>query len=306
MAKKKRYSTYKEAPKLKKKRYSHVVKAAKNTKLKLEQKFDGLFEHVATIKTGDVTIKNSELDFTFTVPFDDDPEANEAEIEIYNLSQSTIAKIKKGNKITITAGYEGDNGIIFSGYISSRKTKREGVDKITTICALDSEDRKEHKIKKISFKKGTKASYILKTLINKVGIPVAVFSVKKDKTYKDAVTVEGKLMENIKNYAIVCGVSVYINKGKLYCRSLKEGDNTKFTLSESTGLIDIEDYEEELSFDSVKQTVKGYKITMLMQHRMTTAGIVTVKSQNVSGKFRIRSGQHTYDTNDMLTEITVY
>lgn len=306
MVKKKRCSTYKQAPKIKKNRYSYVVNAAKNTKSKLENEFDGLFGHVATIKSGDVTIKNSELDFTFTIPFDDDPEANEAEIDIYNLSQTTIAKLKKGNKITIIAGYSNDTGIIFSGYISSRKTKRDGVDKITTIHAIDSEDRKEHKIKKISFKKGTKASYILKTLINKLGIPVAVFNIKKDKTYKDAVTVEGKLMENIKNYAILCGVSVYINKGKLYCRSLKEGDNTKFTLSEATGLIDIEDYEEELSFDSVKQTVKGYKITMLMQHRMTTAGIVTVNSQNINGKFRIRSGQHTYDTSNMLTEITVY
>ena len=246
------------------------------------------------------------MDFTFSVPFDDDPEANEAEIEIYNLSSTTIAQLKKGQKITITAGYKGDTGVIFSGYISSRKSYREGVDKITLLHALDSEDRKEHKIKKISFKKGTKASYILKTLVNKVGLPVAVFKTKKDKTYKDAVTVEGKLMENIKNYAIVCGVSVYINKGKIYCRSLKEGDNINFTISENTGLIDIEEYEEELSFDNVKQTIKGHKITMLMQHRMTTGGIVTVNSQNVNGKFRIRSGQHTYDTVDMLTEIIVY
>lgn len=306
MAKKKRYSTYKKAPKVKKKLYSNIINPAKSTKVTVEKEFEGLFGHVATIKSGDVTIKNSELDFTFSVPFDDDPEANEAEIEIYNLSSTTIAQLKKGQKITITAGYKGDTGVIFSGYISSRKSYREGVDKITLLHALDSEDRKEHKIKKISFKKGTKASYILKTLVNKVGLPVAVFKTKKDKTYKDAVTVEGKLMENIKNYAIVCGVSVYINKGKIYCRSLKEGDNINFTISENTGLIDIEEYEEELSFDNVKQTIKGHKITMLMQHRMTTGGIVTVNSQNVNGKFRIRSGQHTYDTVDMLTEIIVY
>ena len=96
MAKKKRYSSYKNPPKLKKKRYSYVVNPAKSTKVTVKKEFDGLFGHVVTIKSGNVTIKNSDLDFTFTIPFDDDPEANEAEIEIYNLSATTIAQLKKG------------------------------------------------------------------------------------------------------------------------------------------------------------------------------------------------------------------
>ena len=44
-------------------------------------------------------------------------------------------------------------------------------------------------------------------------------------------------MENIKKYAQVCGVSVYVNKGKIYARHIKDGDNINFTVQASTGMI---------------------------------------------------------------------
>lgn len=71
------------------------------------------------------------------------------------------------------------------------------MDKATTIYAMD--DIKDHSIESMSFAANSQASYILKTLIEKTGIPVAVFSPRRDYTYKDSQTVDGDLMENIKN-----------------------------------------------------------------------------------------------------------
>lgn len=98
----------------------------------------GLYGHTVLIQTGDVTISNEKLDCEFEIPFDDDTEADEAEILVYNLSDTTIQNIKTGERITVTAGYGSDTGIIFSGYISKPRTYYSGVDRVTEIHAIDS------------------------------------------------------------------------------------------------------------------------------------------------------------------------
>lgn len=267
----------------------------------------GYFGRRCIIKSGNVTIDSNELDIEFNVPFDDNIEANEAEILIYNLSKNTISQLKYNTPITITAGYKSDTGIIFSGFISKVTTKFDGVDKKTTIFALDSIDLKEQKIESIAYKENTKASYILNDLIKRVKLPLAIFKIKRDWTYKEAVNVDGNLMENIKKYAEVCGVSAYISKSKIYVQHLKNGQNINFTVSTDTGLISSpEEFEKEITAEDYTDSIKGYKIKMLLQHRMNTAAIIKLSSQEFSGQFRVISGQHIFNNSEAITEIEVF
>lgn len=232
-------------------------------------------------------------------------EANEAEIIIYNLSNTTISRLAKGKKITVEAGFKGDTGVIFTGYIEKRITKYEDADRKTTLKCVDRVGTKT--LKETTFKKNTKASVILKTLLGKTGTPIAVFKIKRDYTYKDEQKVDGDLMENIKKYAEVCGISVYVYKGKIYARTLKEGDALNFTVSEDTGLIGSPtEYEEEITAEKYKDTIKGYEIESLLQHRFTTGGIINLKSRDVNGKFRIRSGKHTFNSGEAISTIKVF
>ena len=263
----------------------------------------GLYSHTVIIQTGDVTIDNRELDCEFDIPFDDDTEADEAEIIIYNLSDTTVQNIKTGEKITVTAGYGSDTGIIFSGYISKPKTYYSGVDRVTEIHAIDSNERKEKEIKSISYAKKTAASRILQDLVGMVGLPVAVFTLKRDYVYKDKATVNGGLMENIRKYAKVCGVSAYICKGQIYVRPIIDGDGLDFTLSADTGLLELSEFEEESTTEDFVDTVHGYEITMLLQHRITTASLIKVSSKNVTGSYRVREGSHSYDGINFLTKV---
>ena len=101
-----------------------------------------------------ITLKSSELDFDFDVPFDDDLEANEGEIVVYNLSDNTIKllakmikernKTSKKEKLTIEAGYEGDTGVVFKGYMTKVSTVMEGADRVTTIKIIDDVESKEN------------------------------------------------------------------------------------------------------------------------------------------------------------------
>lgn len=263
----------------------------------------GLYGHTILIQTGDVTISSEELDCEFDIPFDDDAEANEAEMIVYNLSDTTIQNIRNDQPIVVTAGYGSDTGIIFCGIISKVRTYHTDEDRVTEIYAIDRADLKERELQSLSYAGGTPASRILRDLVGMVGLPVAVFSTKRDHTYKDKATIEGGLMENIRKYAEVCGVSAYICKGQIYVRHILDGDSLDFILSPDTGLIGISEFEEEQTAEDFKDTVHGYEMTMLLQHRITTASLIHLKSRNVSGSFRVREGSHTYDGTDFLTKV---
>lgn len=271
--------------------------------LETDSKQGDLTGHSVSIQTGGVTVSNETFDCEFDIPFDDDTEANEAEVVIYNLSDSTVQNIKKDAPLTVTAGYGSNTGIIFSGFISKVRTYYSELDKVTEIYALDSMDLKERDIKSISYGAGTAASFILKDLIGRVGLPLAVFSIKRDYAYKDGTTADGGLMENIRKQAEVCGVSAYICKGQIYVRHITEGDAPGFNLSGDTGLLSLSEFEEEQTAEDFTDTVHGYEMTMLLQHQITTASLLNIKSRNVAGAYRVREGSHTYDGTDFLTKV---
>lgn len=288
--------------------FSGLVKSVEKSIESLESyqmQPDGVFGSTATIKSGEVTLKSSDLDFEFTVEFDDDMEANEAEIIVYNLSSNTVKKLKYHQKITIEAGYTGDTGLVFVGYITKIKSKKDGVDRAVTINCID--DFSTHKIKETTFAKKSKASYILKSLLKKTKMPIAVFDMRRDYTYDKEQKVDGDLMAAIKKYSQVCGVSTYIKNGKIYSRYIKKGDDIRFTVEESTGLIGSPSaYQEKINAEKYKDVINGYEVEMLLQHRMTAGAIVTLKSQFANGKFRVSSGKHKFNQDECTTKVKMY
>lgn len=266
----------------------------------------GVFGSVAIIRCNEAVINSNNLDIEFSIPFDDDMEANECEIIIYNLSDTTLSRFEKDKSITIEAGFKNDTGVIFKGYISKKTTVWEGVERKTTLKCIDR--IKTSEIKEKTYKGGTKASTILKDLLNMTGTPIAVFKIRRDHTYKDEQKVDGDLYSNIKTYADVCGISVYVNQGKIYARYLKEGDNINFTVEEDTGMINTpSEYEEEITAEDFKDNIKGYEVEMLLQHRITTGAIINLKSINAKdGKYRVRSGEHTFNESEAITKIKVF
>ena len=292
-------------------RSSRMITAIKKLDEELETAIEGQFGHTVIIRCGGVTIRNTELDCEFSTSFDDNTQADEAEITIYNLSDLTINQFVNKAKISITAGYGKDTGVIFDGYVTSKKTHRDGVDKVTVIRALDDGKRYNQSVESISYAAGTKASYILKDLCGRVGLPIAVFKVVRDYDYKDAVTVDGSLSDAIKQYATVCGVSAYVCKSKLYVRSLNDGDNTRFKLSSETEMLSVSEFEEEVSVNTPSdkedkkskntEVIKGFDVEMLLQHRIQTASIIELDSMNYKGVFRVREGSHTYSGSEFKT-----
>lgn len=285
---------------------SRLITAIDNAFTKYEEAQlpkDSQFGFNAILQTPYVVLKNTDFDMEFDIPFDDDTVANEAEFIVYNLSESTRNKFKVGNSIAMTAGYGTDTGIIFQGYISKVETVRDGVDRKTTIYALDDVKYTPQMMNEKTYSKGVKASTILKGLLSRLGLPIEVFSPKRDFTYDSETKIDGSIVENIKTYSEVCGVSTYIYKQRIYCRPITDGDNLHFNINSNTGMIESpEPFEEEKTSEKYVDTVHGFNITMILQHRLGTAGIVKVDSIDYSGEYRVVSGTHSYDGLSATTE----
>lgn len=277
------------------------------------------FGQVAQLNiSNEIVIRSAELTLDFEVKFDDDVNPNESTIEVYNLSSSTISKITRNDKVTLSAGYKSDgSGVILSSRVSSVRTRRESVDKVTLINVIDGPDLdgirlpeqaettgtgKKKKVKftrKKTYGKNVRASHIIRDLASLLGVAIGKIKLVKDITYAKGYTVSGKVVEELEKLAKSCGVSFFINKQRLYICSLAEAaSSTTFELSSDTGMIGSpEPYENDKE--------KGYKVKMLLQYRITTASLITIKSRTANGKFRVRRGKHIRKGTDHITEIEV-
>lgn len=268
------------------------------------EKPTGVWGSTAVIKSGGVTIKSVDLDVEFDIPFDDNLEANEGEIIVYNLSDNTIKQLKKDAKITIEAGYENDTGIIFEGYIVKVLTERDDADKVTTIKVKDDIQKKESL--NLTYASGSTAQYILKDLINKTGLPIGKLNFARDWTYDNDVTVDEDIESAIRKYSEVCGVSTFVVKGKIYSCSLKNFDTVEFNVSEETGMIGSPmPYTEESTAEDYTDVVEGFEIDMLLQHRMSAGSVINLDSEQYKGKYRVKSGNHTFNISECVTKIKV-
>ncbi|MFC5541569.1 phage protein [Ureibacillus suwonensis] len=259
-----------------------------------------LFKRYIEVLTGNLRFNNTDLDIEFDIPFDDDLEPNLSEIVIYNLSESTRNKLKRGQTLTINAGYVEDKGLILSGSIEAITTVKNGADLATTIKVLDSVPYDATKTLQKSYKKNIKSDAVIRDLAQSIGLKIAVLNLPDNKVMTDGYSIDGEVVKAINDIATDCGASAYISRGQIYVRPIKEGDNHNFILKADTGLIGSPEYFEE---EKNGTTIKGYKVKSLLQYRMNTASIIKLESQFVKATVRVRKGRHYARGNDFYTEV---
>ena len=294
-------------------RVTHMVKCVQQglTDLsKVEFKLPpGLYGRNLIVSVGNwFSVSLDMFDIECKIPFDDDTEANEAEITIYNLSDSSIGSLGYHDPITVTAGYKSDsNGVIFQGVIWHVKTKWEGIDKVTKIYASDNKDLYERDMVSKAYAAETKASTILKDLVDQLGLPIATFTTTRDTTYSEEQTIEGGIMAKIKEFAGICGTVAYINKQSVYVQPLDYAESDWLDVSTQTGLIsDVEVTTEETKNGEYNDSRTVYKFKTLLNHRIVPSSCINLQSREASGQFRVFKGEHVCDSSNFYTQVSCY
>ena len=243
-------------------------------------------------------LKYTYPDFTiyFRVNFDDDPDANDARIEIYNLSADSTNRIKKNGQIILNAGYEGDIGTIFGGIVDSVQTDRQmATDKITTIQATDNEHWRGQRVNK-TYKGRRKGSEIIRDVLAQTGFEIGAFTLPNDKDYWNK-PFNTSALDVITRIARDCGAKVHNHAGRVFIRPAGEGSQLAFQLNADTGLVDT---PERIDDEQV-----GWNVKSLLNHRVGPDSLFTINSSTANGNFRVRKGQHIADRTRFYTVVEV-
>lgn len=94
-----------------------------------------LFKQVRKLTVDKILIDFDKLDFEFNVNCTSDNKSDVATFTIYNLSETTKKALKKGQNVSLTAGYEELQGIIFNGVVENIIHRRLENDIATIIYA---------------------------------------------------------------------------------------------------------------------------------------------------------------------------
>lgn len=143
----------------------------------------------------------------------------------------------------------------------------------------------------------------MRELARDAGLAIGDIDLPVDFIYRSGKALNGKIKFLVSEIAKDCEAKLHINKGRIYVRDRVKGDNLGLDISKETGLIDEpEEVEEEVKDEkgsklkNDKKKIKGYKIKVLLNHRITTDVIIKLTSRKVSGVFRVSKGEHKGDT----------
>lgn len=269
----------------------------------------------ATLQIGPKRYDMENLYFEFEVPFRDSEELGSATITVHNLAESTRKSIKKGNVVILNAGYEGDIGVIFTGKISRVVHKKQDTEWITTITAAEAlEEWLTSEVNK-TYVAGSKASAIVKDLLNLFGLEVGTMELVTDKEYPRGKVCRGKV-KNVLTEIVTsdCKSRFLIRNGTVTINDPKKGLDLGYVLSSATGLLRATEESEDTETTTNQTTIDdgseaeeaGYTRRCLLNYHLGPADTITISSSSLNGKYLIKSGKHKGSPGgDWVTEIEV-
>jgi len=266
----------------------------------------------ATLTIGSKKYSLGELDFSFEIPFEDSDEPPVATVKVTNLSGSTRANIKQNDPVVLNAGYEGDVGCILIGKVVGLKHKHSNVDWTTTLTVQPCADEILGSLINKTYAENTKASAMVRDLLNIFGVEVSKCELSVDQTYPRGRVCRGNLKQVLTEIVVNECQSRFIVRttGQVYITRADDGINNGLSLTPSSGLLRAD--EEKVIFEpegkSTEETTEDDTISRscLLNYRVATAEVVKVQSQSLNGRFIVVSGKHTGSrTGDWKTSMEI-
>ncbi|MDK8181962.1 hypothetical protein [Paenibacillus sp. UMB4589-SE434] len=256
-----------------------------------------LYNRQCEVLVGGYKFTYQDLTMRVVVDFDDDKEANESTIELYNLSKHTRASLRNGMRVIVNAGYGRSLGTVLQGNVVEIRTKREQMDQITTIQVKDDLTVSVYHVVQ-SYRKGIKASEIIRDLLNQAQIPHGEISLPSDYTYAKGFVVKGDPVAAIRRAAAACGIMTYTRQGKLHFQAPNgsAANRTAIRLAANSGLLDSPQTFED-------GDIKGVRATSLLNHRLHAGALVWLESVDYHGVYQVRQGRHTISAEQFVTDV---
>lgn len=243
------------------------------------------------------------LDFSFEIPFEDSDEPPVATVKVTNLSPMTRANIKKNDPVVLNAGYKGDVGCILVGKVIGLKHKQSNVDWTTTITVQPCADEILGSLINKTYSENTKASAIVRDLLNIFGVEVAKCELSNDISYPRGRVCRGILKQVLTDIVVSECKSRFIIRatGQIYITKADDSIDNGLLLTPSNGLLNADEEKVAIPLETASNSQTtgedrdedNISRSCLLQYRVATAETVKIQSKDFNGKFIVVKGKHT-------------
>lgn len=257
----------------------------------------------ATLVIGHNKYSLENMDFSFEIPFEDTDEPPVATIKVTNLAASTRASIKRNDSVILNAGYEGDVGCLLVGKVVGLTHKQSNVDWTSTFTVQPCADEILGSRINKTYAKNTKASVIIRDLLNIFGVEVAKCELSKDKVYPRGRVCRGKLKQVLTEIVVNECKSRFIIRatGQIYITAANGAINNGVVLTSSTGLLRSDEEKVTIPLETKENSQKTGKDreddwisrSCILNYRIATAEQVKIQSKDLNGKFVVKEGKHS-------------
>lgn len=247
------------------------------------------------------SLGDNALNIDFDISFGDSKEPDVSEVTIYNLSDDSINQIKKDGYCLVNAGYKslGNKGNILSGDIEEVNTSWQGLDKLTKIKVSDGGKSWRKSWISKTYKENTKASLIMRDIVNVMGYEIVEIKPKKDKVYKLGKAINGYCSDILKMLVKDTDSKMFVNKNRITIREEEKGFETGFVLSPESGLVGSPTINRDNTGDKKEKIT--WEVRSLLNPKIETDSLIMIKSKVLDGKFRVIKGKHTKDFETVIT-----
>jgi len=213
---------------------------------------------------------------------------NKSSVQIYNLSNETRGQAEKKDQVFIlTAGFQTNEEVIFSGDVARVITELDGPDFVTTFEAGDGEKAYQSSRVDISFQQGANIKDVFNTLVSSFGKSIKDVSSIPSQNIINGISLTGLSRKHLDELTKKFGLEWSIQNDSI--QILKKNKFTKeeaILLTPSTGLVGIPKKKEDGSLDLVS----------LLQPQIKPGRLIQVESRFVTGVFVCRKVTHSGDT----------
>lgn len=257
----------------------------------------------ATLVIGHNKYSLENMDFSFEIPFEDTDEPPVATIKVTNLAASTRAGIKRNDSVILNAGYEGDVGCLLVGKVVGLTHKQSNVDWISTFTVQPCADEILGSRINKTYAKNTKASVIIRDLLNIFGVEVAKCELSKDKVYPRGRVCRGKMKQVLTEIVINECKSRFIIRatGQIYITAANVAINNGVVLTSAMGLLRSDEEKVMIPLETKENSQKKGKDreddwisrSCILNYRIATAEQIKIQSKDLNGKFVVKEGKHS-------------
>lgn len=247
-----------------------------------------------------VRIEKLRMSFKVTKTLTKDP--NKALIKIFNLASATRSAMKKkGAAVVLSAGYESNAAVIFSGDSRLTDHVKEGTDWVTTIECGDGERAYQFQRVSESFKPGTPIADVIRHCAKSLGINVGNLEEELARgdfrggltQFAHGYAVHGKASAELDKLMRTAGLSWSVQNGALQVlRGGAPATGSAILLTPETGLVGSPDFG---TWDK-KKNAAPIRVKSLLQPTIRCGGRVEIRASNIKGQFRVDKISHEGDT----------